>query len=72
MELHGFKLNQVSENVWEIPKTAKNGMNVPAQVYASQKLLSEMDSGVFEQITNVACLPGIIKHALAMPDAHWG
>lgn len=72
MELYGFKLSQVTENVWEIPKTAKHGMNVPARIYASQKLLSEMDSGVFEQITNVACLPGILKHAYAMPDAHWG
>jgi tRNA-splicing ligase RtcB len=27
---------------------------------------------VFDQITNVACLPGIQKHALCMPDGHWG
>jgi len=31
-----------------------------------------MDKGVFEQITNVACLPGIQKYALCMPDGHWG
>src|SRR5574341_2354805 len=31
-----------------------------------------MDSGVFEQVTNVACLPGIQRYALCMPDGHWG
>jgi tRNA-splicing ligase RtcB len=27
---------------------------------------------VFEQVTNVAILPGIVKASYAMPDAHWG
>jgi tRNA-splicing ligase RtcB len=31
-----------------------------------------MDVGVFEQVTNVACLPGIVRAALCMPDGHWG
>jgi len=31
-----------------------------------------MDPGVFEQVTNVACLPGIVRAALCMPDGHWG
>ena len=31
-----------------------------------------MDSGVIEQVTNVASLPGIVKYSYAMADAHWG
>jgi protein ImuB len=31
-----------------------------------------MDQKVYEQVTNVATLPGIIKSSYAMPDAHWG
>jgi tRNA-splicing ligase RtcB len=31
-----------------------------------------MDSGVINQITNVACLPGIKQHAWCMPDGHHG
>jgi tRNA-splicing ligase RtcB len=27
---------------------------------------------VFDQVSNVAKLPGIVKGSLAMPDAHWG
>ncbi|HYC26454.1 MAG TPA: RtcB family protein, partial [Nitrososphaerales archaeon] len=50
----------------------KQGMQVPAKLYASKKLLEGMDSGVIEQVTNVACLPGIVRQAYAMADAHWG
>ncbi len=45
---------------------------VPARLYASETLLAGMDAGVFEQVTNVACLPGIVRAALCMPDGHWG
>jgi tRNA-splicing ligase RtcB len=31
-----------------------------------------MRAGVFDQVTNVACLPGIVDAALCMPDGHWG
>ena len=27
---------------------------------------------MFDQVTNVACLPGIRRYALCMPDGHWG
>jgi tRNA-splicing ligase RtcB (3'-phosphate/5'-hydroxy nucleic acid ligase) len=63
---------QVSDGVWEIPPSEKPGMRVPARLYASEALLAAMDQGVFEQITNVACLPGIVRAALCMPDGHWG
>ena len=68
----GMKINKISDWIWEIPKTEKEGMLVPARIYASNTLLEKMDQGVFEQITNVACLPGIQKYALCMPDGHWG
>ncbi len=55
---------------WHIDPRGK--MRVPAVVYGDEMLLREMDQKVFEQITNVATLPGIVKAAYAMPDAHWG
>lgn len=66
------KLRKISNYIWEIPMSTKPGMKVPARIFASEKLLSAMDEGVFEQITNVAQLPGLVGTALAMPDAHWG
>jgi tRNA-splicing ligase RtcB len=65
-------VREVGDCVWEISPDAKPGMRVPARVYASRALLEQMDQGVFEQVTNVACLPGIVGAALCMPDGHWG
>ncbi len=31
-----------------------------------------MDDKVYEQVANVAALPGIVNASYAMPDAHWG
>ena len=65
------KLKKISENEWEIPK--ENGMLVPAKVFASEKLLTDMQKDMaLEQIKNVTMLPGILKQAIAMPDAHQG
>ena len=47
-------------------------MRVPAIIYADEALMRDMDHKVYEQITNVATLPGIVGAACAMPDAHWG
>ncbi|MBI3604052.1 MAG: RtcB family protein [Nitrospirae bacterium] len=65
-------VNRISDEIWEIPVSEKPGMLVPARIYATKQILTAMDSGVFEQVTNVACLPGIRRHALCMPDGHWG
>lgn len=58
------------ETSWEIPIQGK--MRVPAIIYADQELIEAMDHKVYEQVTNVATLPGIVKNSYAMPDAHWG
>ena len=59
-----------SEYEWEIP--VQGAMRVPAVIYASEALVRDMDSKVYEQAVNVAKLPGIVKASYAMPDAHWG
>jgi tRNA-splicing ligase RtcB len=65
-------IRRISDTVWEIPASYKQGMRVPARICATGKLLESMDEGVFEQVTNVATLPGILKYSLCMPDGHWG
>jgi tRNA-splicing ligase RtcB len=59
-----------SQFAWEV--APHGNMTVPALIYASERLIDEMDDKVYEQLTNVATLPGIVKMAYAMPDAHWG
>jgi len=63
-------LNRITDHIWEIPRTGD--MRVPGRIFASEKLVRDMDEKVREQITNVAMLPGIQIASMAMPDAHWG
>ncbi len=67
-----MKAVPVGDCIWEIAPSEKAGMLVPARIYASEALMEQMDQGVFEQVTNVACLPGIVRASLCMPDGHWG
>ncbi len=59
-----------SEYAWEIEP--HGAMRVPGIIYATEELMREMDHKVYEQVVNVATLPGIVKASYAMPDAHWG
>src|SRR6476620_1964744 len=47
-------------------------MRVPAVIFATEPLIRDMDEKVYEQVTNVATLPGIVRASYSMPDAHWG
>src|SRR3990172_5273009 len=62
--------NKINDYLWEIPRSGD--MGVPGRIFASEKLIREMDEKVREQVTNVAMLPGIQLASMAMPDAHWG
>ncbi len=65
-------LQRISDTVWELPVAYKQGMRVPARIYGTEKLVREMDDAVYDQVTNVATLPGIVRYALCMPDGHFG
>ncbi len=66
------KLRKIGPCLWELPKEAKPGMKVPAWLFLSEKLLKEVEEGAIEQAANVAFLPGIYKHSIALPDMHFG
>ncbi|MCX6769546.1 MAG: RtcB family protein, partial [Candidatus Micrarchaeota archaeon] len=64
-------MKKVSDALWEIEKEGK--MRVPARVIATEKMVASMGSDrTFGQLKNVATLPGIVSHALLMPDGHEG
>ncbi|MFC1990289.1 RtcB family protein [Chloroflexota bacterium] len=66
-------LNKIDDYRWEIPTSYKKGMSVPGLIFASEPMLGHiLEEQVFQQVANVAFLPGIIGHSLAMPDIHWG
>lgn len=63
-------LKKISDYEWHIEP--KGNMNVPGILYATKELIEGMDDKVYEQVVNVATLPGIEIASFAMPDAHWG
>ncbi len=65
-------LRRVDDTIWELPRSHRKGMRVPARIYGTEKLIRAMDDTVFEQVANVATLPGITDYAFCMPDGHWG
>ena len=63
-------LTRKSDTEWWIDP--HGAMRVPGIIYATEGLVREMDAKVYEQVANVATLPGIERASYAMPDAHWG
>lgn len=63
-------LKRESEHEWVIEPRGR--MRVPGRLFATEKLVRDMDHKVYEQVVNVATLPGIQAASMAMPDAHWG
>ncbi len=66
-----FKIKKIDEWRFLIPKTG--AMRVPGLIFSSSELMPNIKNDQsLQQVVNVATLPGIIKHSLAMPDIHWG
>jgi tRNA-splicing ligase RtcB (3'-phosphate/5'-hydroxy nucleic acid ligase) len=64
---------RVDDELWEIPAGAREGMRVPARLFADAELLAAIQRDrSLEQLANVATLPGIVEASLAMPDIHQG
>jgi tRNA-splicing ligase RtcB len=70
-EAKPFRLVQIDEVRWEIPKTG--GMRVPGLIFTDSRILPDIEKDQSaEQVYNVAHMPGIVGRSLAMPDVHWG
>ena len=66
-------LEKSGDNSWVLPRSYKEGMRVPGRIFADDTLLETISQDqALEQVANVAFLPGIVGHSLAMPDIHWG
>jgi len=66
-------VHQIGPFLYEIPKTHRPDMRVPARLYADSEILEKaFEDRSLEQLVNTATLPGIVGYALAMPDIHQG
>ncbi len=64
-------LHREGDVLWELPRSGD--MKVPGRVYADDRLVAALkEDQSLVQVRNVACLPGIVRYSLAMPDIHFG
>lgn len=64
---------KISDWLWEIPKSFRKDMRVPARIYISEKMLDNIfQDKSLEQLINMTTFPGIVGYSLAMPDIHEG
>jgi tRNA-splicing ligase RtcB len=65
------KVQKIDDYRWRIPREGQ--MRVDGLVYASETLMRAIRGDQsLQQVANVAHLPGIVGHSIAMPDIHWG
>jgi len=64
---------KINDRLWEIPKTFRPDMLVPARVYTSEKMMEDIfrDQSI-PQLINGCTLPGISRYGIAMADMHEG
>ncbi len=66
-----YKLKKIAPATYLMEK--EGGMLVPGIIIATEELMDQIDfERPLDQVRNVAFLPGIVGHSIAMPDIHWG
>lgn len=63
---------KLNDWLWEIPKSFRSDMRVPARIYVSEKMLEDVENEALQQLVNTTTMQGIVKYAIAMPDIHSG
>lgn len=66
------KLKRINDYEWTLPKSVRKEMRVDAKVIMNKALIDSGDDSAFEQLTNVATLPGVVEPVIGLPDMHWG
>ncbi|PIZ52535.1 RNA-splicing ligase RtcB, partial [Candidatus Woesearchaeota archaeon CG_4_10_14_0_2_um_filter_33_10] len=66
------KIQKINDYEWLLPKNARDKMNVDAKIFANKNILDNIEDDAVQQLTNVACLPGVIEPVIGLPDMHFG
>lgn len=66
-------IEQLDEYRWRLPRDESRGMRTDGIVFADAALFEDLRTDpALGQVADVACLPGIVGHSMAMPDCHYG
>ena len=65
-----IKVQKMDDYRWRIHREGK--MRTDGIIYADEQMFKDIrNDQSMAQVSNVAWLPGIVGHSLAMPDIHW-
>jgi len=68
---NNIKVQRIDDYRWRLPRQGQ--MRVDGLVFASEAMMQTLrEDQSLQQVVNVAHLPGIVGHSIAMPDIHWG
>ncbi len=65
-------LEKIRDGVYEIPSSTRKDMRVPARIYLDDESAKTIEDSAINQVANVACLEGIQKRSIGLPDIHFG
>ena len=66
------EVKKVRDNVYEIPGSFNKKMRASGRLYLDDESFDALEEGAIEQIVNVACLPGVQRYSIGLPDIHFG
>ena len=66
------EIKKIKDNVYEIPGSYNKKMRASGRLYLDDESFEALEEGAVQQIVNVACLPGVQKYSIGLPDIHFG
>ncbi|MEE1129178.1 MAG: RtcB family protein [Methanobrevibacter sp.] len=66
------EIKKVRDNVYEITGAYDKKMRASGRFYIDDESFENLEEGAVQQIVNVACLPGVQKYSIGLPDIHFG
>ncbi len=66
------KLKRLNDYEWELGKDVRPKMRVKAKIIGNKRIIEGVDEDAVQQLTNVACLPGVIEPVIGLSDMHFG
>ena len=65
-------IKKVRDNVYEVPGSVNKKMRASGRLYLDDESFEALEDGAIDQIVNIACLPGVHRYAIGLPDIHFG
>ena len=66
------EIKKIEDNVYEIPGSYDKSMRASGRFYIADEYIDDLEDGAVKQIVNVACLPGVQRYSIGLPDIHFG